>query len=169
MSRGCTILRGCHDYTTKFKLRRRDGKGEDISSVTKSVRDILESMEYEGEKPWLMITRVRGGHVGAFFSNVVEACEARVKAMAKDPAVQIYWKCYKRGVHVEDIYNMLNCCFDTYEVKKIDSSRYSKTQGMAVVDNTAMGMVDIEAMFKDSKLVDFTKGLSPEEKERQGD
>ena len=164
LSRGCTVLRGCLDYKTKFRLRRRDAEGNEIEPVMKSVRDILEGMEYGGEKPWLMVTRVKGGHVGAFFSNVVDALEARVKAMSQDPAVQIYWKCYKRGVFVEDIYAMLNLCFDTYEVLKIDSSRYSKTQKMAVVDKTAGNMVDMEAMFEESRLIDFTKGLTPNEK-----
>ena len=82
--------------------------------------------------------------------------------MAKAPAAQIYWKAYKRGVHVEDINRLLVHCFDVREVNKIPSSRYSKTQKMAVIDSSVD--INFESMFKDSSLVDFTKGLSPEEK-----
>ena len=64
LSRGCTILRGCHDYTTKFKLRRRDAEGNEIEPVVKNVRDILEGFEYGGEKPWLMVTREKEGMWG---------------------------------------------------------------------------------------------------------
>ena len=119
-------------------------------------------MEWEGEKIWLMVTKVKGGHVGAFFSNVVDACEERVKAMARDPAVQIYWKGYKRGVWVEDMNRLLNACFDVREVNKIPSSRYSKSKQMAVVG--ASSGVDMESMYKNSRLIDFTKGLTPDEK-----
>ena len=59
---------------------------------------------------------------------------------------------------------MLNFCFEPYEVLKIDSSRYSKTQKMAVVDKAAGTMVDMEAMFGDSRQIDFTRGLTPNEK-----
>ena len=59
---------------------------------------------------------------------------------------------------------MLNFCFDTHEVLKIDSSRYSKTQKMAVVDKTSGNMIDMEAMFENSRQIDFTKGLTPDEK-----
>ena len=82
--------------------------------------------------------------------------------MAKAPAAQIYWKAYKRGVYVEDINRLLVHCFDVREVNKIPSSRYSKTQKMAVIDSSVE--INFESMFKDSSLVDFTKGLSLEEK-----
>ena len=54
-----------------------------------------------------MVMRIKGGHVGALFSNVVDSCKERVIATAKAPAVQIYWKAYKRGVYVEDINKLL--------------------------------------------------------------
>ena len=44
------MLRGCHDYTTKFTLRRREKDGSEGVTVEKSVRDILEGMEWEGDK-----------------------------------------------------------------------------------------------------------------------
>ena len=44
------MLRGCHDYTTKFTLRRREKDGSEGVTVEKSVRDILEGMECEGDK-----------------------------------------------------------------------------------------------------------------------
>ena len=119
-------------------------------------------MEWEGEKIFLMVTRIKGGQVGAFFSNVSDTCKERVVAMAKAPAAQIYWKAYKRGVYVEDINRLLVHYFDVREVNKIPNSRYSKTQKMAVVDSSVE--INFELMFKDSSLIDFTKGLSPEEK-----
>ena len=67
MSRDCTVLRGCHDYTTKFTLRRREKDGTKGKTVEKSVRDILQRMEWDGENIFLMVTRIKGGHVGAFF------------------------------------------------------------------------------------------------------
>ena len=130
--------------------------------MEKSVRDILEGMEWEGEKIFLMVTRIKGGHVGAFFSNVIDSCKERVIAISKHPAAQIYWKAYKRGVYVEDINKLLVHCFDVREVNKIPNSRYSKTTKMAVVDSCSS--VNFESLYKDSSLIDFTKGLTPEEK-----
>ena len=122
------MLRKCHDYTTQFTLHRLKNDGSKGKTVEKSVRDILQGMEWEGEKIFLMVTRIKGGHIGACFCNVIDSCKERVVAMANAPAAQIYWKAYKRGVYVEDINRMLVHCFDVREVNKIPSSRYSKTQ-----------------------------------------
>ena len=162
MSRWCTQLRRCFNYTTRFTLRHYGKDGSERPPVVKAIREVMEGMKFEGEPLWIMVTRVQGGKVGAFFSKVCDDVVARVRAMARDPAVQIYWSLYKRDVFVEDIREILKNAFETDQIVKIDRSRLSKTQRMAVVD-TPSG-IDMETMFKNTRLIDFTKGLTLDEK-----
>ena len=57
---------------------------------------------------------------------------------------------------------MLTESFETSELVKIERSRWSKTKGVGVVDNTRM--IGLEMVLQYKKIVDFTKGLLSEER-----
>ena len=63
----------------------------------------MEGLEKDGQKTWLLVTEIRAGVTGGFFSSVIPDVKTMAREWAKNPAVQIYWSLVRRGVMKEDV------------------------------------------------------------------
>ena len=114
---------------------------------------------------FLLVADLGQNRVAGFFSNVVKGVEDYAYEWVRWPAVQIYWKLIRRGCNVDDVKTMIAECFDPAETIHIPSSRWSKTYKRAIVDTTSN--FDLKAMLGMSGTVDFSKGLSNEERKER--
>ena len=137
----------------------------DVEPTVKSMREVIEGIELNGEKVFLLVADLGQKRVAGFFSNVVKGVEDYACEWVRWPAVQVYWKLIRRGCNVEDVKTMITECFDPAETIHIPSSRWSKTYKRAIVDTTSN--FDLEAMLGMSGMVDFSKGRSNEERKER--
>ena len=68
-----------------------------------------------------------------FFSNVVPGIKTFIEAWVKEACTQMWWKLDKRGVHSDDIYDVLSTCFQPECLVNVENSKWSRSKGMAVI------------------------------------
>ena len=77
--------------------------------------------------------------------------------------MQLWWKMDKRGFNHKDMDECLNDVFDPLDLQYITLSRWSKSQGMAVLKKSSI-LFDLDSVYADNELIDYSKGLTAEEK-----
>ena len=125
---GLLTLPGVINCNKEHTLRRVSPDGDPKDPVKRSVRSIMEGLEKDSQNTWLLVTEIRAGVTGGFFSSVIPDVKTMAREWAKNPAVQIYWSLVRRGVVKEDVMKFLTESFETSELVKIGRSRWSKTK-----------------------------------------
>ena len=149
----------------KFKLRMYDEEGNLVEIVERSIREMMESMEFNGSKIWINIADLGGGLIAGFFSSVVPGIQAFIEAWTKEAGTQMWWKLDKRGVHPDDNYEVLSTCFQPECLLNVNNSKWSKSKGMAVIVKKKETLdFDLDQVFKNDGTVDYNMGLNDEEK-----
>ena len=66
------VFPGLFEYEKKLTLRRKDANMNDVEPTVKSMREVIEGIELNGEKVFLLVTDLGQKRVAGFFSNVVK-------------------------------------------------------------------------------------------------
>ena len=101
--------------------------------------------------------------VAGIFSNVAPGIKTFIEAWVKEACVQMWWKMDKRCIDGDDIYDVLNTCFEPEDLAKIEHSKWSRTKGMAVIIKKKRMEFDFDGVFENDGTVDYTMGLDEEE------
>ena len=166
---GCTknsisymVMPGLQNCTAKFKMNRINPDGSPKEPANRSVKEIMENVKWNGHKVFVLVAEIDHGVTAAFFSNVIQDIDKFALSWINYATAQIFWNLRRRLVKEYDITTMMSFCFDDNQIAQIERSRWSKLKKMAVVDNKSD--FDFEAMEGGTGAVDFSKGLSPEER-----
>ena len=111
---GCTkcstsfmILQGLHDCTTRFKMDRYNTDGSFKDSVSRSVKQIMENLRWNGHKVFILVAVIEHGKTSAFFSNVIQGIEPLAYNWIRHAAAQIFWNLRRRLIGEDDIKSMV--------------------------------------------------------------
>ena len=61
------MIPGLFEHEKKFTLRRRDASMNDVERTVKSMREVIEGIEMDGEKVFLLVTDLGQKRVAGFF------------------------------------------------------------------------------------------------------
>ena len=162
LSMGSTVISGLINADKRFTLRRIDENGKGIPAIKKSVSDVLRYEKLWGEKVWLCVSKGTEGTYTGYFLSVIGGIRSYIPNWSLCPAAQIFWFLLRKGCVKEDVVKMIKGCFSIAEQRKCTKSRFSKSQGFAVVmDESGKDIIQVA---QKSKAYDTTLGLSDKEK-----
>ena len=71
LSTGLLTLPGVINCNKEHTLRRYSLNGEVKEPVVRSVRSIMEGLKKDDQNVWILVTQIRTGVTGGFFSSVI--------------------------------------------------------------------------------------------------